>query len=131
MINKLIHYLDLQSENRQLTVMAKDKNRKSVPLPVIPQYIALVLGITLQPYLVIFQQTGHWKFHGFGGWLIFALIIAITIFPNVYKKTFDPSSNLFIQLCTIFSSGMGWQSICTTAFTSATEAATHIQMHAH
>ena len=51
MIDNLLRYLDLQSENRQLAMVAKDKGRKSVSLPVIPQYIALVLGITLQPYL--------------------------------------------------------------------------------
>ena len=112
MINKLIHYLDLQSENRQLNVVAKhNKNRKSVPLPVIPQYIALVLGIMIQPYLVTFQNTGHWKFDDLVNWLIFALITAVTIFPTVYKKTFDPSSSLFVQLCTIFSAGVGWQSL--------------------
>jgi hypothetical protein len=122
MINKLIHYLDLQSENRQLNVVAKhNKNRKSVPLPVIPQYIALVLGITLQPYLVAFQNGNTWNFHDLVSWLIFALITAVTIFPTVYKKTFDPSSSLFVQLCTIFSSGVGWQSLfaMTMAMTSA------------
>jgi hypothetical protein len=111
MINKLIHYLDLQSENRQLKVMSKNKDRKSVPLPVIPQYIALVLGIVLQPYLVAFQKTGNWDLHGFVSWLIFALITAVAIFPMVYKKTFDPNSSLFVQLCTIFSAGVGWQSL--------------------
>ena len=110
MINNLLHYLDLQSGNRQLTVIAKNKE-KSVPLPVIPQYIALVLGIMIQPYLVTFQNTGHWKFDDLVNWLIFALITAVTIFPTVYKKTFDPSSSLFVQLCTIFSSGVGWQSL--------------------
>jgi hypothetical protein len=110
MINNLLHYLDLQSGNRQLTVMAKNKE-KSVPLPVIPQYIALVLGIMIQPYLVTFQNTGHWKFDDLVNWLIFALITAVTIFPTVYKKTFDPSSSLFVQLCTIFSAGVGWQSL--------------------
>jgi hypothetical protein len=111
MINNLLRYLDLQSENRQLAIAAKDKHKKSVSLPVIPQYIALVLGIMVQPYLVAFQKTGHWKFDDLVNWLIFALITAVTIFPIVYKKTFDPSSSLFVQLCTIFSSGVGWQSL--------------------
>ena len=110
MINNLLHYLDLQSGNRQLTVIAKNKE-KSVPLPVIPQYIALVLGITIQPYLVAFQKHQDWDFHNLFSWLIFALITAVTIFPAVYKKTFDPSSSLFVQLCTIFSAGVGWQSL--------------------
>lgn len=120
MMNKLIHYLDLQSENRQLNVVAKhNKSRKSVPLPVIPQYLALVLGITLQPYLVAFQNGNTWNFHDLVSWLIFALITAVTIFPTVYKKTFDPSSSLFVQLCTIFSSGVGWQSLFAMTMTSA------------
>ena len=111
MINNLLRYLDLQSEQRHLNVTAKDKGTKSKALPVTPQYLALVLGITIQPYLVAFQQTGHWKFDDLANWLIFALITAVTIFPTVYKKTFDPSSSLFVQLCTIFSAGVGWQSL--------------------
>jgi hypothetical protein len=112
MTDKLLRYLDLQSEKRQLPVTSK-KDKKSVSLPVIPQYIALVLGIMIQPYLVAFQNTGHWKFDDLVNWLIFALITAVTIFPTVYKKTFDPSSSLFVQLCTIFSAGVGWQSLFT------------------
>ena len=112
MIDNLIRYLDLQSEKRQLNVMSKhNKHSKSVSLPVIPQYIALVLGIMVQPYLVAFQKGYTWNFHGLVSWLIFALITATTIFPTVYKKTFDPSSSLFVQFCTIFSSGVGWQSL--------------------
>jgi hypothetical protein len=65
MIDNLLRYLDLQSEQRQLNVITKhNKSSKSVSLPVIPQYIALVLGITLQPYLVAFQKTGNWNLHG-------------------------------------------------------------------
>jgi hypothetical protein len=110
MINSLLRYLDLQSKNRQLPVLPK-KDRKSSSLPVVPQYIALVLGITIQPYLVTFQKHQDWDFHNLFNWLIFALIAAVTIFPAVYKKTFDPSSSLFVQLCTIFSAGVGWQSL--------------------
>ena len=116
MIDNFLRYLDLQSENRRLTVMSK--HRKSTSLPVIPQYIALVSGITIQPYLAAFQQTGHWKFDGLWGWLIFSLVIALAIFPAVYKKAFDPSSNLFVQLCTVFSFGIGWQSLFATAIAS-------------
>ncbi len=111
MIDNLLRYLDLQSEHRLLNVTAPGKGAKSKALPVIPQYIALVLGITIQPYWLAFQETGNWNFDGLVSWLIFALITAVTIFPAVYKKTFDPSSNLFVQLCTIFSSGVGWQSL--------------------
>ena len=118
MIDNLLRYLDLQSEKRQLSVMARSKDKKLVSLPVIPQYIALVLGITIQPYLVAFQKHQDWDFHNLFSWLIFALVTAVTIFPAVYKKTFDPSSSLFVQLCTIFSSGVGWQSLFATAMTT-------------
>ena len=111
MIDNVLRYLDLQSEQRYLNLTAKNKGTKSKALPVIPQYIVLVLGITLQPYLVAFQENHNWNFQGLASWLIFALITAVTIFPIVYKKTFDPSSSLFVQLCTIFSSGVGWQSL--------------------
>ncbi len=111
MIDNLLRYLDLQSEHRYPNLTAKNKGTKSKALPVLPQYIALVAGITLQPYLVAFQKTTHWDFHGLVSWLIFALITAVAIFPTIYKKTFDPSSSLFVQLCTIFSAGVGWQSL--------------------
>ena len=111
MIDNLLRYLDLQSEQRHPNVTVKDKGPKSKALPVIPQYVALVLGITIQPYLVAFQENHNWNLQGLASWLIFALITAVTIFPIVYKKTFDPNSSLFVQLCIIFSAGVGWQSL--------------------
>jgi hypothetical protein len=33
------------------------------------------------------------------------------IFPGVYKSAFDPGKPLFVQLCAIFTAGVGWQSL--------------------
>ena len=110
MIDKIIRYLDLQSEKRQQKIMARSKSKSKgkdmdmdpVSLPVIPQYIALVSGVMIQPYLATFQQTRSWEFHDWPGWLLFALIIAATIFPAVYKKAFDLSFLICLALSNSF-----------------------------
>ena len=41
----------------------------------------------------------------------FALLMAIAILPAVYKNAFDPDKPILIQLCALFASGLGWQSL--------------------
>lgn len=112
MINQLIGYFDLQSDRRGLQPEQQAEGRR---FPVVPQYVALVLGIVVQPFLAAFQKTGMWSLHGLLPWAIFSTIAGLIIFPAVYKKSFDPDGNLFVQLCTIFASGLGWQSLLQTA----------------
>jgi hypothetical protein len=119
-MNKLIRYFDLQSKNRHLKAEAHSKGANAPSLPVIPQYLALVLGIAVQPFLSEFQKTRTWDLAGWQGWLVFAALVGLVIFPAVYKKAFDAQSPLFLQFCAIFSAGMGWQSLFATAV-----AATH------
>jgi hypothetical protein len=35
----------------------------------------------------------------------------VLIFPAVYRNAFDPQKPLFVQLCAIFASGVGWQGL--------------------
>ena len=114
MINDLIRYFDLQSEKRPAIPKAHaDSGGPS--FPVLPQYFALVVGIAVQPFLSKYQQTKVWDISGWEGWIVFSLIVGLVVFPLVYKRSFDPQSNLFVQLCAIFASGLGWQSLMQTA----------------
>jgi len=111
-LNDVIGYFDLQSHRRTLLPEQQAANGQS--FPVWPQYAALVLGIAVQPFFAKFQQTHMWNLDGWQGWVVFSLIAGILIFPGIYKKTFDASGNLWVQLCAIFASGIGWQSLLET-----------------
>jgi hypothetical protein len=81
------------------------------------QWSALFGGILIQPFFQAYQasSTHTWSFNGFGGWTLFALITSVVIFPAVYKKAFDQDSPAIVQLAPIFTAGLGWQSLLTTA----------------
>jgi hypothetical protein len=113
MLNSLIRYFDLQASYRPNGPKAQAAGANP-SLPVIPQYIALVLGIAVQPFLAQFQQTRKWDLSGWQGWMIFSILVGLIVFPAVYKRSFDPQSNLFVQLCATFASGLGWQSLMQT-----------------
>jgi len=75
------------------------------------EYLALVLGIFVQPCLANYQKTGAWSLAGWSGWAIFAIIVGLLIFPAAYNNAFAPTKPLFVQLCAIFAAGVGWQSL--------------------
>lgn len=107
-LDEIVKYFDLVSHLRGKIESA------NLP-PAWPQYLALVLGIIIQPYFAHYQQTQVWMVQGIFGRIIFALIVALAIFPAVYKNTFDPTKPMFVQFCTIFVSGLGWESLLATA----------------
>jgi hypothetical protein len=110
-VNAFIRYFDLQAKRRGLLATSHGTGG-TPPAPVIPQYLALAAGIIVQPYLTYYVQHGEWVFvTGIWGRLAFGLILAGVVFPGVYKAVFDPGSPLFVQLCAIFSTGIGWQSL--------------------
>jgi hypothetical protein len=76
---------------------------------VAPQYAALLVGVLFQPFFDAFQQSQAWDFRW--QWVLFALIVTFAIFPAVYRRAWDPDKPMFVQLCTIFSAGLGWQSL--------------------
>ena len=80
--------------------------------PVLPQYFAVAAGVVAEPFVHQFMNDQTFYVSG-GIWLrlLFGLIIAITIFPAVYRNAFDPERPIFVQLCAIFASGIGWQSL--------------------
>lgn len=76
-----------------------------------PQYLALVAGIIAQRFLSAYLQTGRWQLQGFWAFTVAAIIIGILGFPAVYRHSVDPEKHGVVQLCVIFSAGMGWQSL--------------------
>ena len=50
MLNKLVKYFDLQADRRGRAILTGKSPGDHPNLSVYPQYVSLVLGITLQPY---------------------------------------------------------------------------------
>ena len=118
-MNKLKRYFDLLSGAREQRATSLHGEADGKKLHWLPQYFFLIFGITIQPFMVNYQNNKAWNLDGFGGWLIFAIIISVIIFPAVYKSAFDPEKPLFVQLCAIFASGIGWESLLNTGINAA------------
>src|SRR5438046_1297544 len=99
-LDDVIRYFDLASEVRPRRALPTTERREFHWLP---QYLALLAGIVTQRFFQEFMTSGKWTPTGFWAWLLAACIIAIMIFPGVYKKAFDPERPLFVQLCVIFT----------------------------
>ncbi|PSK94169.1 hypothetical protein [Taibaiella chishuiensis] len=111
-MNKIIAYFDLASQYRPMTEHAVNDGRK---FPVIPQYIALLIGILAQPIFQSYKETGEWHLSANWGWFVGSMIVSLMAFPAIYKNSFDANKPLFVQLCVIFTAGIGWQNITTVA----------------
>jgi hypothetical protein len=118
-MNRLITYFDLVSEYRPRGPRAIAAGSSTVTLHWIPQYVALLLGILIQPFFQGYMKTGQWSFNGFWGWLFASLIMALMAFPGVYKSSFDGTKHIVAQFCVIFTAGTGWQTLVSTAFKAA------------
>lgn len=117
MINSLIRYFDLQSQNRSIVAQGHSACRQHAP--VLPQYLAVSLGVFVEPLLRKYIETNSWQF-GWSAWAgraVFGLLVGIIILPAVYKSSFDPNKPVLVQLAALFPLGIGWQSL----FTSATK----------
>lgn len=111
-MNSLIRYFDILANVRPTSARAFSDSGKK--LHWVPQWIALVLGIIIQPSFDHYRQHREWVFTGIYGWALFALIVSIMIFPSVYRNAFDPEKPLFVQLGPIFVAGMGWEALLET-----------------
>lgn len=80
---------------------------------VFPQYIALLGGIVVQPFLEYYIQHNDWSFtwQTIGARTLFGLLVGLAIFPAVYRRAWDNDSPLFVQLGSVFSAGLGWQTL--------------------
>lgn len=118
MLNSIIRYFDLQSESRDV---APKGDKKPPHAAVFPQYLAVAVGVIIEPLLRKYVETGTWQvdWSAVGGRVIFGLIIAMIILPGIYKSVFDPEKPVIIQLLALLPFGIGWQ----TVFTSLTKIA--------
>jgi hypothetical protein len=112
MLNSLIRYFDLQS-HRRATIATPHSGQALLPAPVLPQYVALALGVIVQPFLAHYIEHKVWNvaLGSIAGQIVFGFIMAACIFPGIYKNAFDAAKPLFVQLCAIFTAGIGWQSL--------------------
>ena len=121
MLNNLVRYFDLLSNVRP---KGPEAVGVGVSLPAwFPQWIALLLGIIVQPSFATYQSTHTWQFHGFAGWLLASVIIAVAIFPAVYKGALDPTKPWLVQIAPIFTAGLGWNTLFSAAATAVADSA--------
>ncbi len=115
--NSIIRYFDLASETRRGGANAVADGNEPKAAAWWPQYLALVAGIIVQPPFEHFRNsTPHeWALSAVPSWIPFALIVGVVVFPALYKNAFDPTKPMFVQLCAIFTSGLGWQVLLQTA----------------
>ncbi len=112
MLKNLKDYFDILGDAKRRLSPDGGKHR---PLHWLPQWIALFAGVVIQPYLSHYRLAHAWDFSDIGTWSVFSGIVAIVIFPGVYRRTIEATNPIFLQFCTIFTSGLGWQSLIGTA----------------
>jgi hypothetical protein len=114
-MNKLLRYFDINADvkagqaplGRALTPEEKKRQPKAWP-----QWLALLAGIYIQPALTDFRRTGQWNFALAGWqWFLFSAIVAIVIFPSVYRAAFDDKRPWLVHFAPIFTAGLGWEAL--------------------
>ena len=122
-MQKILDYFNLRSNVSSHEVKQMGIKQTS-HAAVIPQYLAVALGVTFEPYLQYYIANNSWSFSevDFFGRALFGLIIAIVILPAVYKSSFDADKPILIQLVALFPMGLGWQSLFSAATKPVTDA---------
>lgn len=112
-LNTAIDYFDLQWGRRPVAAVPHKGPGPAPTFPVLPQYLALAAGVAVQPFLNHYIETHQWSV----SWgtviaqIVFGFLMGACIFPGVYRNAFDPGKPLFVQLCAIFTTGLGWESL--------------------
>lgn len=121
MLNEIVRYFDLQSDRGSVDRTRAIAKASAEHAPVWPQYAAVATGVLVDPFLrnYVASETFNLQFAGILGRTGFALLMAIVLLPAVYKNAFDPDKPILVQLCALFVSGLGWQSLFQTAVTAA------------
>jgi ABC-type transport system involved in cytochrome c biogenesis permease component len=120
MINKVIAYFDLYSSLRTPGARAFAVGPTTpTNLWILAHFIALLVGIIAKPFVDAYQRGAVNAFQISYPLIIFSCIVAIAIFPAVFKNAYNKENPGFVQLCATFASGLGYQ----TLFTAATKAA--------
>jgi hypothetical protein len=122
MINEIVRYFDINSHIRPTRPVGKAAKEDTVELHWFPQWVALLLGVLIQPFFQGFRTTGHWSFASSWGWVLFALIASFILFPAIYRRAFDAGKPVIVLLAPIFTAGLGWESMLGTILKAATQA---------
>jgi len=109
-INEIIKYFDLQSNNRKTVAKGTGASDHA---PVWPQYLVVALGVIIEPFLRTYSETGAWRVDLSSVWgrTVFGLIVAAVILPGIYKTSFETTRPKWIQLMALFPMGLGWQTL--------------------
>lgn len=83
----------------------------------IAHFFCLFLGIVSYPFVTAYQNGTLASFEISIPLIVFSFIVAVAIFPAVFKKSFDTTEPKSIQLCVTFASGIGYQSLFMTGET--------------
>ncbi|WP_152630598.1 hypothetical protein [Thalassospira sp. HJ] len=110
MINKVLSYFDLQSNYR--STIPSGQRGSDNHARIFPQYIAVLAGVFVEPFLRHYSDHGTWsiEFSTIWGQLLFSAVAAVLILPSVYKSSFDPQKPIALQLIALVPIGLGWQS---------------------
>lgn len=117
LLRRIIDYFDLTVKPDHVRIQTQPP-KKFMAF----QYLAVTLGVIIQPFLENFIKTNQWSVtpNQLGARVIFGFIIGIAIFPAVYKNSWDEKSPIPIQMCSIFVAGLGWQTLFNVGVQSAT-----------
>ena len=78
------------------------------------QYLGVLLGIFAQPIIVQRKKGGpsdiRFDFASIG-YLVASIVVAIVIFPGIYRPMPPATHPRFVQFCILFGAGIGWQAI--------------------
>lgn len=128
MLNRLIHYFDLQSASRRdRPLVATDMPLKSASTttdtslqpdehkkhaPIVPQYLAFSAGVIIEPLLSQYIASNAWpNLDDIWGRVVFGLLMGLVLLPGVYKATFSPEKPVSIQVLALIQIGLGWQTL--------------------
>ena len=116
MINKIVTHFDLYNSLRSPGARAFESG-SSTPSNwwILAHFIALIVGILSKPFVDAYQSGDISSFTMSVPLIIFSCIVAIAIFPAVFKNSYNVGNPRVVQLCVTFASGLGYQSLFTTA----------------
>ncbi len=128
MLDKLVHYFDLQSDSRRVrpldtadmtlksasaaadTPPQPDEQKKHAPI--VPQYLAFSAGVIIEPLLSQYIASNAWpSLDDIWGRIVFGLLMGLVLLPGVYKATFSPEKPVSIQVLALIQIGLGWQTL--------------------
>jgi len=123
MINKIIGYFDLYSSLRTTGARAFAAGPKTPSnWWVLAHFVALLAGIITKPFVDAYQMEDSSAFQISWLLIVFSCIVAIAIFPAVFKASYNKENPGIFQLCVTFASGIGYQSLFAAATTAVSPA---------